>query len=148
MFKLAPAVLRAAFAASLLIGTAASAEITQSKSGPEDKFRQLEGESWPTRPTIAMRRAFPGHRYWQQKVDYDVRVRLDEPTRTLTGSETIRYRNNSPDALPYLRLLLDQNATRARSASCRAPCRATRSASARSGDGHVSDETTPVMLDQ
>ena len=79
MSKLQFAVLRAAFAASLLIGTAASAEITQSKSGPEDKFRQLEGESWPTPTDYRNAGGAPGHRYWQQKVDYDVRVRLDEP---------------------------------------------------------------------
>jgi hypothetical protein len=51
----------------------------------------MEGESWPT-PS-----------------DYDVLVRLDEPRRALTGSATVRYRNNSRDALPYLWLLLDQN---------------------------------------
>ena len=112
MSKLQSAALRAAFAASLLLGTAAAAQTSQSKSGPEDKFRQLEGESWPTPTDYRNAAGAPGHRYWQQKVDYDVRVRLDEPTRTLTGSETIRYRNNSPDALPYLWLLLDQNATR------------------------------------
>jgi aminopeptidase N len=102
----------AAFTAALLVGTASSAQIKQSKSGPEDKVRQLEGESWPTPTDYRGASGAPGHRYWQQKVDYDVRVRLDEPSRTLTGSETIRYRNNSPDPLPYLWLMLDQNATK------------------------------------
>jgi aminopeptidase N len=101
----------AAFAASLLLGTAGVAQTTQSKSGPEDKFRQLEGESWPTPSDYRNASGAPGHRYWQQKVDYDVRVRLDEASRTLTGSETIVYRNNSPDALPYLWLLLDQESS-------------------------------------
>ncbi len=112
MYKLAHAVRCAAFITSLMLGTAASAQVTQTKSGPEDKFRQLEGESWPTPTDYRNASGAPGHRYWQQKVDYDVRVRLDEPTRMLTGSETIRYRNNSPDALPYLWLMLDQNAKR------------------------------------
>lgn len=91
-------------------GSAARADaIRQTKGGFEDKFRQLEGEDWPTPNDYRNASGAPGHRYWQQKVDYDVRVRLDEARRSLTGSETIRYRNNSPDALPYLWLLLDQN---------------------------------------
>ena len=83
--------------------------VEQTKGSWTDKFRQLEGEEWPTPTDYRNAAGAPGHRYWQQKVDYDVRVSLDEARRTVTGSETIRYRNNSPDALPYLWLLLDQN---------------------------------------
>ena len=100
----------AVWAAVLCAPSPASADaIRQTKGGFEDKFRQLEGEDWPTPNDYRNAAGAPGHRYWQQKVDYDVRVRLDEGRRSLTGSETIRYRNNSPDALPYLWLLLDQN---------------------------------------
>ena len=88
---------------------AVSSPIRQTKGSFEDKFRQLEGESWPTPSDYRNAAGAPGHRYWQQKVDYDVKVRLDEPRRALTGSATVKYRNNSPDALPYLWLLLDQN---------------------------------------
>jgi aminopeptidase N len=99
--------------AGLLLGLAAmpavSSPIRQTKGSFEDKFRQLEGESWPTPSDYRNAAGAPGHRYWQQKVDYDVKVRLDEPRRALTGSATVKYRNNSPDALPYLWLLLDQN---------------------------------------
>ncbi|WP_432815249.1 M1 family aminopeptidase [Sphingorhabdus sp.] len=84
----------------------------QSKSGPVDKFRQLEGEDWPAPNDYRNAAGAPGFRYWQQKVDYDIRARLDEPKRTITGSATVKYRNNSPDALPYLWLLLDQNETK------------------------------------
>jgi aminopeptidase N len=99
--------------AGALIGVAGAqalaSPIRQTKGSFEDKFRQLEGESWPAPSDYRNAAGAPGHRYWQQKVDYDVKVRLDEPRRALTGSATIRYRNNSPDALPYLWLLLDQN---------------------------------------
>ena len=88
---------------------AVSSPIRQTKGSFEDKFRQLEGESWPAPSDYRNAAGAPGHRYWQQKVDYDVKVRLDEPRRALTGSATVKYRNNSPDALPYLWLLLDQN---------------------------------------
>lgn len=90
-------------------GMASADAIRQTKGAFEDKFRQLEGEDWPTPTDYRNASGAPGYRYWQQKVDYDVRVRLDEPKREVSGSETIRYKNNSPDALPYLWLLLDQN---------------------------------------
>lgn len=83
--------------------------IEQTKGSYEDKFRQLEGEDWPTPTDYRNASGAPGYRYWQQKVDYDVTARLDEAKRTVSGTQTVRYRNNSPDALPYLWLLLDQN---------------------------------------
>jgi hypothetical protein len=51
----------------------------------------------------------PGPKYWQQRVDYQIRARLDTAAKRLTGSEIIRYSNNSPDTLGYLWLQLDQN---------------------------------------
>ena len=40
--------------------------------------------------------------YWQQQVDYKINVSLNDKTKTLTGEETIRYTNNSPDTLYYI----------------------------------------------
>ena len=96
---------------ALLLGTtpALADPIRQTKGDWQDKFRQLEGEDWPTPTDYRNASGAPGYRYWQQKVDYDVKVSLDETTKIVRGTETIRYRNNSPDALPYLWLLLDQN---------------------------------------
>jgi hypothetical protein len=82
--------------------------IDQSKGSFEDKFRQFEGEDWPTPTDYRNASGAPGHRYWQQQVDYDIDVSLDEARRTLTGREAVTYANNSPDALGYLWLLLDQ----------------------------------------
>jgi hypothetical protein len=53
--------------------------------------------------------------YWQQQVDYEIRAELDPSTHTLTGSETIRYRNNSPDTLDQFYLHLYPNAYRDKS---------------------------------
>ena len=36
---------------------------------------------------------------WQQKIDYQINVKLDDKTHTLTGYESFVYHNNSPDAL-------------------------------------------------
>lgn len=80
---------------------------TSSKS-PADKFRQLE-EILPTPNEYRAASGAPGHRYWQQKVDYNIKVEIDDINQRCTGSETITYKNNSPDTLTYLWLQLDQN---------------------------------------
>src|SRR5690606_4076813 len=51
----------------------------------------------------------PGVNYWQQRADYVIDVEVDDATQRLTGCETITYYNNSPEALKYLWLQLDQN---------------------------------------
>lgn len=51
----------------------------------------------------------PGPAYWQQRADYRIDVTLDPSTDLVRGSETITYRNNSPDALPYLWMQVEQN---------------------------------------
>lgn len=52
----------------------------------------------------------PGPRYWQNRADYQINATLDDQQNTITGEVTITYKNNSPEALPYLWLQLDQNA--------------------------------------
>nr|WP_314543573.1 M1 family metallopeptidase [uncultured Massilia sp.] len=74
----------------------------------DDKFRQLD-ELLPPPTTIRTASGAPGHAYWQQRADYSIRATLDEAKRMITGSETITYHNNSPDALTYLWVQLDQN---------------------------------------
>src|SRR5690349_13199039 len=73
-----------------------------------DKFRQLE-ETLPTPNEQRTASGAPGSRYWQQRADYSIDVALDEDARTLTGSEVIRYSNQSPDELAYLWVQLDMN---------------------------------------
>ena len=86
----------------LVLGAAATAgPISQTKGDFVDKFRQLEGEDWPTPTDYRNAAGAPGHRYWQQKVDYRITARLDEPTRTISGTETVTYHNNSPDSLRH-----------------------------------------------
>ncbi|MEK6255589.1 MAG: M1 family metallopeptidase [Gemmatimonadales bacterium] len=87
---------------------------------PSSVAAQEEGPGWkvrsPFRPlglatpnTIRTGAGLPGPDYWQQKVDYRIEATLDPTTHLLTGSETIRYRNNSPHALSVLWLKLDTN---------------------------------------
>jgi len=51
----------------------------------------------------------PGPDYWQNRADYSIQATLDPGTKVLTGSEVITYTNNSPQALGYVWLQLDQN---------------------------------------
>jgi hypothetical protein len=51
----------------------------------------------------------PGPKYWQNRVDYWLNAKLDTVNNTISTTEKINYTNNSPDALPYLWLQLDQN---------------------------------------
>ena len=53
--------------------------------------------------------ACPGPDYWQNRADYAIHATLDPQAKTLSGDETITYTNNSPGALGYLWLQLDQN---------------------------------------
>jgi len=73
-----------------------------------DKFRQLD-ELLPTPNTYRTASGAPGHKYWQQKVNYKINMTLDDKNQRLSGNETMHYQNNSPDTLRYLWLQLDQN---------------------------------------
>ena len=78
------------------------------KFNQQDKFRQLE-EVLPTPGAYRTASGAPGHAYWQQKVDYEISIALNDENQTLSGSEKITYTNNSPDKLKYLWLQLDGN---------------------------------------
>lgn len=74
----------------------------------QKKFAQLESEL-PTPNEYRNAAGAPGHAYYQQQADYKMQLVIDDAAQKLSGFETITYTNNSPDALPYLWLQLDQN---------------------------------------
>jgi hypothetical protein len=98
-----------AAALTLLSAPALADPIRQTKGSFEDKFRQLD-EDLPTPSLERPASGKPGPRYWQQKVDYRIEVKLDEKARALSGAARITYTNNSPETLDFLWLHLDQNA--------------------------------------
>ena len=51
----------------------------------------------------------PGRAYWQQRADYSIKATLDTAAKTLTGTVTIHYTNNSPDTLSIVWMQMDQN---------------------------------------
>jgi hypothetical protein len=98
--------------ASLILGIAANSVWAQpfpnKKYGQDDKFRQLE-EILPTPNSYRSAAGEPGPDYWQQKVDYNIDVTLNDEDQSIHGTESIRYHNQSPHTLRYLWLQLDAN---------------------------------------
>ncbi len=82
--------------------------IKQTKGDFEDKFRQLE-EVLPTPNDYRNAAGEPGKEYWQQQVDYQIDVVLNESKRQLSAKQFVTYHNNSPYSLKYLWLQLEQN---------------------------------------
>src|ERR1041384_6680549 len=50
--------------------------------------------------------------YWQQRLEYTITARLDEPSGVLGGTERVVYHNNSPDTLRTVSFHLYLNAFR------------------------------------
>ena len=101
----------------LLLVSPLSEVMAQSSSGDtysESPFRTLD-----LRAPNSVRNASgrPGNGFWQQEVDYVIHAALNPENHELTGRESIRYVNHSPDDLPYLWLHLEQNACQANSVS-------------------------------
>ncbi|MCC2547588.1 M1 family metallopeptidase [Hymenobacter sp. BT175] len=93
--------------AALCVGIAGPLAAQTTNSGT-DKFAQLE-TLLPTPNSYRTASGAPGRDYWQQRADYDIRVKLDDEKQSISGSEDITYTNLSPDVLPYLWVQLDQN---------------------------------------
>jgi len=74
----------------------------------QGKFEQLD-QQLPTPNEYRSASGAPGGKYWQQQADYVINAELNDQNQSITGSEVITYHNNSPDALTYLWLQLDQN---------------------------------------
>ena len=76
-------------------------------SGNHSMFRPLE--DWPDPNEFRNASGAPGYKYWQQRADYVIEASLDTVDHVIKGSERITYHNNSPDALGFLWVQLDQN---------------------------------------
>ena len=97
---------------ALLAAATVCASLSASGQQFDDKFRQLD-ELLPTPGSTRSASGAPGHAYWQQRADYQLRATLDEASRSITGAGAITYHNRSPDSLAYLWVQLDQNMFRA-----------------------------------
>jgi hypothetical protein len=101
--------LRQIFAATVL-SVAFFNAFAQPQVNPwNDKFRQMGPDEMATPNTYRTASGAPGTDYWQQQVDYKMKIRLDDDIQKIHGEEVITYHNNSPDVLYYLWIQLDQN---------------------------------------
>lgn len=92
----------------ILFGILIPIQLLAQNNYDKSKFHQLE-DWWPTANEYRNGAGAPGHAYWQQKVDYEISVNLNDEKQELNGEESVTYTNHSPDALTYLWLQLDQN---------------------------------------
>jgi hypothetical protein len=100
----------------MLALVAALAALQQAAATAPSSLPPQAGDTSPFRPLalpaptlVREGSGLPGPRYWQQRGDYVIRATLDTGAHTVTGFETIRYTNHSPDTLRYVWLQLDQN---------------------------------------
>ncbi len=134
-------------AALIFFSFDATAAIRQTKGDFEDKFRQLD-ETLPTANIYRTAGGEPGHHYWQQKVDYEIKVKLIEDKRRLEASEQISYMNNSPDSLRFLWLQLDQNRFRSDSMAEMTRAFADKSIRGAKTEGAKGDKPPRISIDE
>ena len=75
----------------------------------DDIFAEIDRRDLPGPHAFRAADGRPGPEHWQQRADYTLEATLDTAQRSVTGSVTIRYTNNSPDTLRIVWLQMDQN---------------------------------------
>ena len=63
----------------------------------------------PTPSSMRLGSGAPGPDWWQQRTDYIINAEVDPENRRLDATMTITYHNNSPHALDYMWIQLEQN---------------------------------------
>ena len=97
----------------LLVISFPKSVLAQTISNPSSKYNYHDAFApfFYTQNGTAYRAATgePGPKYWQNKADYQLAVKLNEATNEISGTEILSYTNNSPQQLKFLWMQLDQN---------------------------------------
>ncbi|MEK6768409.1 MAG: M1 family metallopeptidase, partial [Gemmatimonadota bacterium] len=96
--------MRSAFTFVLLIVGAAG--MAGAQVADTSAFRRLD---LPAPNAYRSAGGAPGHAYWQNRADYAIEATLDTVRNEIRATGRLHYDNNSPDALQFLWLQLDQN---------------------------------------
>ncbi|WP_263842024.1 M1 family metallopeptidase [Salinibacter sp.] len=104
--RLLPCVLVAALVPMLWGGAFAQQSPDQV---PEHNLEAFEPVDFPDPNRYRDADGSPGRAYWQNEADYQIDVALDTARKRVTGTETITYTNNAPEALERLWVQLEQN---------------------------------------
>jgi hypothetical protein len=83
-----------------------AAMVLQSQVADTSPFRALPV---PAANRVRSSSGAPGPEYWQQEASYTIKATLDTGPNVITGTETIRYVNHSPDALAFVWVQIEQN---------------------------------------
>ncbi len=75
----------------------------------DDPMHRIDRMDWPGPNQYRTASGMPGPDYWQQRADYTIAATLDTAAKTIRGTVSIHYTNNSPDTLRFVWLQLDQN---------------------------------------
>lgn len=78
-------------------------EVTQTNQENFNEFTYRQGS--PYRSASGK----PGTEYWQNEADYNIEAVLNDVDHTITGKVTVTYTNNSPEALDFIWMYLEQN---------------------------------------
>lgn len=78
-------------------------EVTQNNQADFAEFMDRSGNQ------LRAASGVPGPEYWQNEADYAIEATLDDVNHSLTGKITISYTNNSPQALDFIWIYLNQN---------------------------------------
>lgn len=136
------------FVLSLAPGCASGPSAARGSDADRDAFRAIEARpsttifsplDLPAPNEYRNGAGAPGYAYWQQQVDYVIDASLNAETREVTGRASISYTNNSPDALDYLWLHLEQNVFREDSVAHAMAPRAAIGVREAEGDGYTID---------
>ncbi|RZJ70231.1 M1 family metallopeptidase [Flavobacterium sp.] len=98
---------------SFILGVLATSALMNAQQTPTSSYdsRAAFGPGFYNTNATEYRSASgqPGPKYWQNKADYKLSASLNDKTGEISGSEMLTYTNNSPDALSFLWLHVDQN---------------------------------------
>ena len=93
---------------------AAQAQTTEAPAAKYDQHKVFSPLFYPDKGNEFRSAAgAPGAKYWQNRADYKLNITLDTAKQSVNGTTLITYTNNSPDALTFLWLQVDQNIYRA-----------------------------------
>jgi hypothetical protein len=100
---------------------------------PGNEYRSATGE--------------PGPAYWQNQADYVIDVALDDKKNIISGTATITYINNSPQALSTLWMQLEQNVFKKDSRGIKAKLFLYKDANEKTADGGYEIEAVKLNGD-
>jgi hypothetical protein len=95
-------------ALAFCLGSTLQANAQWSEQNHAERFEQL-GPILRSPNVYRTASGAPGHMYWQQKADHEIKVELNDDNQSLKGWQKVTYHNQSPDDLRYLWIQLDQN---------------------------------------